>query len=398
MKLVNRRIARRSFGTALAAVLAIAGEVRVRADLPASHPVHTSKTREIVETIPAIDGDDLRFSRLSTAQGLSQTRVAQIVQDDRGFIWFSTQDGLNRYDGHTYRVFTHDPARDSSLSCVYISERALFKDRSGALWIGCDQSVDRYDAATETFRHYRIGDRRGDHPPIRVFTINEDRTGAIWLSTDDGLYRLDAVTGRTTHFKHDPSDRTSLSSNDVKMTAEDHESRFWVSDGGNIEEFDRDSGRVVRRIHVVDNSLLPVLFFEDSIGVVWVMYKAEGDSGLAVLDRATGRLTHYEIRDSESGQRMTAGIHAGLQDQNGTVWLATFGAGLLRLDRDRRVFVRYRTHANDVESIAEDRLIALAADREGNLWIGLNAMPPNVVHTRPSFLPLLRNAANPNGF
>jgi signal transduction histidine kinase/streptogramin lyase len=128
------------------------------------------------------------------------------------------------------------------------------------------------------------------------------------------------------------------------------------------------------------------------------MYKAEGDSGLAVLDRATGRLTHYEIRDSESGQRLTAGIHAGLQDQNGTVWLATFGAGLLRLDRDRRVFVRYRTHANDVESIAEDRLIALAADREGNLWIGLNAMPPNVVHTRPSFLPLLRNAANPNGF
>src|SRR5579862_4454569 len=138
--------------------------------------------------LPLIDGDDLRFSRLSTAQGLSQTRVAQIVQDDRGFMWFGTQYGLNRYDGYSYKVFTHDPASDTSLSCAYISERALFKDRSGTLWVGCDQFVDRYDAATETFAHYRLGDRRRDQPPVRVFTISQDRTDAIWLSTDDGLY------------------------------------------------------------------------------------------------------------------------------------------------------------------------------------------------------------------
>jgi len=393
---MNQTLALMVRSLALPALLAAVVEAPVRTAPQPSLPKTVS--RNAVQTLPLIDGDDLRFSRLSTSQGLSQTRVAQIVQDDRGFMWFGTQYGHNRYDGHAYKVFTHDPARDTSLSCVYISERALFKDRSGVLWIGCDRFVDRYDAATETFRHYRVGDRRGNQPPVRVFSINQDHTGAIWLSTDDGLYRLDAATGRTARFGHDAADPASLSSNDVKMTAEDRQSRFRVSDGGNIEEFSPDSGKVLRRIHVVDAPLLPVLFFEDSFGVFWVMYKAEGESGLAVMDRETNRLTRYEIRERPSAKPITSGIHAGVEDHRHTIWLATFGDGLLKFDRDRQALVRYRNRPSDVESIAEDRLIALATDREGNVWIGLNALPPNVFHTTPSFLPLLRNAANPNGF
>src|ERR1700730_3929998 len=67
--------------------------------------------------IPAIDGDDIRFSRLSTAQGLSQTQANQIVQDDQGFIWVGTQYGLDRYDGYEFKAFTHDPAHANTLSC-----------------------------------------------------------------------------------------------------------------------------------------------------------------------------------------------------------------------------------------------------------------------------------------
>jgi ligand-binding sensor domain-containing protein len=81
---------------------------------PVSHAVDS------VEVVTLIDGDDLRFSRLSTAQGLSQTRVDHVVQDDRGFMWFATQYGLNRYDGYSYKIFAHDAARETSLSCVYI--------------------------------------------------------------------------------------------------------------------------------------------------------------------------------------------------------------------------------------------------------------------------------------
>ena len=98
------------------------------------------------------EGDDIRFTRLSTPEGLSQNRVEHIVQDDQGFMWFGTENGLNRYDGYSFRVFRHDSA-PTSLSGVTIS--ALFKDRAGMLWIGVDQFLDRFDPATETFQHYR---------------------------------------------------------------------------------------------------------------------------------------------------------------------------------------------------------------------------------------------------
>ncbi|HWZ74975.1 MAG TPA: two-component regulator propeller domain-containing protein, partial [Candidatus Sulfotelmatobacter sp.] len=140
--------------------------------------------------IPAIDGDDIRFSRLTTAQGLSQTQANEIVQDDQGFIWFGTQYGLDRYDGYEFKVFTHDPAQENSLSCVYI--HSLFKDRSGSLWVGCDQFLDRFDSLHETFTHYRID---AGEVANTVSQISQDQTGMLWLATGSGLFRLNPDTG-----------------------------------------------------------------------------------------------------------------------------------------------------------------------------------------------------------
>ena len=119
------------------------------------------------QRVPVLDGDDIRFSRkLSTGQGLSQTQVAQIMQvtirDSCGSVPNMVWTG---FDGYEFRVFTHDSARENSLSCVYI--HSLFKDRSGTLWVGCDQFLDRFDSVHETFTHYRIdagGSRELCHP------------------------------------------------------------------------------------------------------------------------------------------------------------------------------------------------------------------------------------------
>ena len=70
------------------------------------------------DTLPVVDGKGIRFHRLSTADGLSQTRVAQILQDDQGFLWFGTQYGLNRFDGYQFKVFAHDPEQPNSLGGV----------------------------------------------------------------------------------------------------------------------------------------------------------------------------------------------------------------------------------------------------------------------------------------
>jgi len=344
--------------------------------------------------IPAIDGDDIRFSRLSTAQGLSQTQVNEIVQDDQGFIWFGTQYGLDRYDGYEFKVFTHDPAHANSLSCVYI--HSLFKDRSGALWVGCDQFLDRFDGVHETFTHYRI---EAGEVGTYVGDISQDRTGMLWLATGSGLFRLNPDTAQIIHYVHDPANPTSLGSNQVRYTLEDRTGRFWVADGENLDEFDRESGRVLSRVRLSEGLRL-ISFYEDHLGVFWITYiTSSTGSGLAVLDRSTNSLIPYSIYDRRSGKELPAGVMAATEDNSQTLWLASFGAGLLKLDRERGVFIRYRNYPENPESITEDRVMSLCGDREGNVWAGFNASEPNFFRTeRAPFMPLVtRNNPRSHG-
>jgi signal transduction histidine kinase/ligand-binding sensor domain-containing protein len=345
--------------------------------------------------IPAIDGNDIRFSRLSTAQGLSQTRVAQIVQDDQGFMWFGTQYGLDRYDGYEFRVFTHDPARESSLSCVYV--HSLFKDRSGSLWVGCDQFLDKFDSVTETFTHYRIGTDTPGKVVNTVGQISQDRTGMLWLATGSGLFGLNPGTGQIIHHVHDPSNPSSLGSNQVRCTMEDRSGQFWVADGAYLEEFDRESGRVLARVHLSEGISL-VSFYEDHLGLFWVTYMTStSGSGLAVFDRSRNRLVPYSIYDKRSGKDIPAGFLSAVEDRSKTLWLASLGGGLLKLDREHNVFVRYRNYPENLESIADDRVISLCEDREGNFWVGLHASEPNFFRTeRAPFMPLRLGRSNPH--
>jgi ligand-binding sensor domain-containing protein/signal transduction histidine kinase len=355
--------------------------------------------------LPVIDGEDIRFSHLSTKDGLSQTRVGQIVQDDDGFMWFGTQYGLNRYDGYSFKVFVHDPARENSLSCTFVN--SLLKDRDGKIWAGCDNDVDRFDKMSETFTHYRIADEASDGLPVTVYWISQDHTGALWLSTGRGLYRLDPTTGRIAHFGHDPLNSSSLSSNEIKFAGEDQSHRFWVADSDNLEEFDRREGKVLLRVPLTGlaepgarGSATNLSFYEDHSGIFWIIFVSTGHaSGLAVLDRATNKLTRYSIYDQKSHRELSAGVMAVVEDQNKTLWLATESDGLLRFDREHGIFIRYRNHPSDPQSLAEDRLIALCADREGNVWAGLHATGPDFFRSGSrSFMPLLLRPSNPNSF
>jgi ligand-binding sensor domain-containing protein/signal transduction histidine kinase len=355
--------------------------------------------------LPVNDGGDIRFSHLSTKEGLSQTRVGQIVQDDEGFLWFGTQYGLDRYDGNNFKVFVHDPNRENSLSCAFVY--SLFKDRDGTLWVGCNNVVDRFDKMSETFTHYRIARETPNGLPVNVSGISQDHAGTLWLSTGSGLYRLDPATGRVTHYGHDPLNSSSLSSDQVKSTNEDSDHRFWVADGDDLEEFDSGQGKVLLRVPLAELTELGqkaamglVSSYEDHLGMLWIIYTSSTHgSGLAVLDRATNTLIGYSIYDQRAGRELSSGVVAAVEDANKTLWLATKSDGLLRFDREHGMFIRYRNHPDDLDSLAEDRPISLCADREGNVWAGLYATSPDFFHSTPrSFVPVLHRLNNPKSF
>jgi signal transduction histidine kinase/ligand-binding sensor domain-containing protein len=346
---------------------------------------------------PVIEGNDLHFARVSTSQGLSQTRVSQILQDNQGFMWFGTQYGLNRYDGYQFRVFTPEFGRSNSLSGAYIY--SLFRDRSGVLWIGCDLFLDRFDPVTETFTHLSLENEDLNPIPARVVHISQDRNGTLWLATGKGLYGLDPETGRIIHhYLHDPLNPSSLSSNDVKSTGEDRNGMLWVADGNDLERFDGATGKVTLRVSLAESVRDYFSYHEDSFGVFWIGYYASGGrGGFASLDPKNNKLTRYSFYDRESGKKMPVGVAAILEGENGVLWLATMGEGLFKFDREHGTAIRYHHHPSEPESLADDELIALGGDREGNIWVGLHAKEPNVFSTQTrSFTPLPRQGLNPN--
>jgi hypothetical protein len=113
--------------------------LRSQGQMTASTPVLVREDPNPIK-LPVVDGHNLRFQRVSLTQGLSQTSVSSITQDNQGFMWFGTQYGLNRYDGYKFKVFAREPGRSNSLSGVFI--RSLFKDREGTP-LGRLRSVSR---------------------------------------------------------------------------------------------------------------------------------------------------------------------------------------------------------------------------------------------------------------
>lgn len=336
-------------------------------------------------TLPVVDARDIRFTRLSTDEGLSQTRVIQIVQDDQGFMWFGSQYGLNRYDGYKFKVFKHESGNPNSLSGVFIS--SLFKDRSGLLWIGCDEFLDKFDPVNETFTHYRIdtGDAQGETVPVTH--ISQDHTGMLWLSTLRGLFRFDPSTGKAIRYRHDPSSPFSLSSDEVKQTGEDKTGTFWVVTSEGLDAFDRETGKIT--LHVSLHERGEMSFYEDRFGVFWIVHVTGG--GMAIFDRKTNTLTQYSFHEGHLSDALPTGIMATLEDRDGTLWFGTMGDGILKLDRKGRKFVRYRNESADPESIGENNISALFQDREGNIWVGLHMMAPNRFSTGPPLFEKFKN-------
>ena len=314
--------------------------------------------------VPVSAGKRLRVRRITTADGLSQTRVAQIVQDDLGFIWFGTQYGLNRYDGYDFKVFVHKPGIEDSLAGAYIF--SLLKDRDGMLWIGCNQTLDRFDPRTETFSHYNVDP---EHAEIggTVFHISQDHRGALWLATGTGLHRLDPATRAIVHYRHSATDPESLSTDDVKWSGEDREGRFWVGTADGLDEFDRDTGKV--RLHIPVPDPFKVSFFEDRKGRFWVIHNT--GFGLALYDRASNTLAPVSFYAHEPSPESLSGVQEIQEDEHGLLWIATIGEGLLQYNPDQQHFVQYRNHPEDPNSIAEDDVNTLFKDRGGNLWLGL---------------------------
>ncbi len=147
----------------------------------------------------------VRFERLTIAQGLSLSSVYCIVQDHQGFLWFGTEDGLNRYDGRQFKILKPSPGDVHSLPDRWID--GLFVDSRGVIWITTPSGLCTYQPERDRFTRL-LPDPRDDRS-ISSTTINrvtEDRSGTVWIGCDNGLFRVQPGDGTIAHIPLGPED------------------------------------------------------------------------------------------------------------------------------------------------------------------------------------------------
>ena len=327
----------------------------------------------LLATVPAgaADSEQPRFQHLGQRDGLSQAVVYTIAQDRTGYMWFGTQEGLNRFDGYEFVVFGPDDNNPGSLRNESI--RALTVSSDGTLWVATDAGgLSRYDSATESFLTYMHDPAdAGSLADNRVRAIFEDSRGRLWIGTDgSGLDLLDRDTSVFSHFRHDPADMSSLSGNHVWSIVEDSDGSIWVATTEGLNRLDPDTGKFERFQHNPDDD---ASLSHDEVRVAYMDRQRNlwigTAEGLNRYDRSTNSFERFMSVEADPGSLSANRINTILQDETGVLWIGTV-SGLNAWQPRSRSFTRYRKDIADPYSLPHDTVFSLYQDRAGVLWVG----------------------------
>lgn len=318
----------------------------------------------------------IRFDQLTLEDGLSQATITAILQDRYGFMWFGTQDGLNRYDGQRFTLFK--PIAGRSTSLPHSAVASLLEDTEGALWVGTDGGgLARLNRNSETFTVFQSDPGNPDSlSNNRIQALAEGPDGELWVATvTSGLNRLDKTTGLAERFAHDPSaPTTSLSSDRLHDLLIDRDGVLWVAtDGGGLNRFDAETQSFVHYRHdpqdsssVSSDDVRTV--YQDQKGDLWV---GTNGAGVNRLNRETGRFERYQHSPSDPHSLSEDRARTIYQTREGVLYVGTDG-GLNAWNSQSQGFQRFRHDSVNRHSLSADRVMSVYQDRGGVTWVGTN--------------------------
>lgn len=312
----------------------------------------------------------MRFEHLGAAEGLSENTVLTILQDSQGFLWFGTQEGLNKYDGYSFTVYKADPNNPGSLSDSHIT--AIEEASDGSLWIGTYYGgLNLFSPAENTFRQF-LSDPEDPSalPDERINTLLEDSQGNLWVGTRKGLSLLNPDKRSFTHFQHNPDDPESLSSDHIRSIYE-ADGNLWIGTENGLNLFKKNEGRAERFLTGIRSGVSMVQSISgDGNGGLWLGTQG----GLIHFD--TNNFTHrlYQYHDNQRDALSSNRINVVYRDRSDNLWVGFEDQGI-NLVTDiidgRRIRVdQFVQQEFDPDSLNQNEILAIFEDRSGVMWFG----------------------------
>lgn len=376
--------------------------------------------------------NSIEFEHLSTVDGLSQNDVNCIYQDKQGFMWFGTHDGLNRYDGYSFKVFKPNPNDKNSISSNLIWD--ITEDDYGNLWVGTTgNGLNLYDKTTEKFTRFKHDDF--DKHSIVDNTIRAlfaDSKNRLWIGTAKGIdmvkldVPLDSIKFR--HFKLSSNDISvgGKNANSINDIFEDSNGQIWLAGGKGLHRLSHDENGSVYFPRVNAMIGLPKYtpvknIVEDAFGRILISSSKGGfmiqlDQNVYKAIRFVGK-SYGDL--AVSGDYLWGGSTRGLSnfsnnrknkkpkkendftynprfptkslsknnvtsifvDNTGIVWIGVNGGGINKYDPTRKQFETVRKTL-DPKSLSNDKVRSIYEDSNGTLWVGTEGGGVNVMQKK----------------
>ncbi|MDB5210066.1 MAG: sensor signal transduction histidine kinase [Sediminibacterium sp.] len=354
-----------------------------------------------------------KLNRLGTSNGLSQGHVSAIVKDRKGFMWFATDGGVNKYDGYNFTIYKHNSDVPSSLQNNFVYD--IIEDRAGNLWMGTAGGLDKFDRKADTFTHYTLADGgilvvkdifqdsknriwlgttsglylfdpvKGHFTAHRheatgnsisndiVYRIEESRNGSLWIATKDGLNIFNPETRQFACYRNEPGNKKSISSSWLKTVYRDSKNNMWIgTQGGGIALVNQADNSFNNFTHndadprsINHNDIL--CFAEDNKGNLLV---GTENGGISVFDYNTGYFTHHVNDLANENSLSNNSIYCIYRDDIKNLWVGTWSGGVNFLPFYGNKFALYKQEPGNSNSISSSIILGINGDGAGNVWIG----------------------------
>lgn len=311
------------------------------------------------------------FRSYQVEDGLSHNSVWAVMQDSRGFMWFGTNDGLNKFDGEKFKIFRKVQGDPFSLGNNFI--HCLKEDSQGRFLIGTKQGLYVYNNDNENFTHVVLNNDK--NKDVSINAIMEDPDGNIWLACHGfGLYKLNPNLSIQKHYLSNNS-TNSLSTNFIWSITKDYDGDIWLGTAGKgLICFNPKTGRFTNYInenHLKINDPTVFSLFCDIDNNIWIGTASHG-------------LCRYNVRSKKVSYFMTNGVFniKSIIEYSDHELIMGSDKGLIKFDRYLETFDLINNKSS-FDNLTDNSIFSIARDREGAFWIstyfgGVNYYSPAI--------------------